>query len=174
MAAKPPKDPAAGGAASLSISASANPAVFGSFVTLAGKLTAKNAGGRTVRLEADPCPYGDGFAVVGEKPAAGNGIYEIAIKAGATRAFLRLDRTSQRRRFGADPTPLGDGVVANRRPDGRRGIGRQPLRPTPAVSASDAPGDPERGRVRDRGYHQRGGRYARCAAGTSVDRAGAL
>lgn len=81
IAAKPPKqDPGGGQAASMTIKAAPDDVVFGRFVTLSGKLTGKDAGGRTVGLEADPQPFGDGFTELGRKQTSANGSYEIAVK----------------------------------------------------------------------------------------------
>lgn len=66
--------------ARLTLSASPEEVLAGRFVELSGKLTGQDAGGRTIRLEADAYPLGDGFEVVGRKQTSANGSYEIGVR----------------------------------------------------------------------------------------------
>lgn len=73
---KPPK-PAPGSAPALTLGSAPNPVVFGSATTLSGRLTGADSGSRTIRVEADPYPYGNGFAAHGTVVTAKNGAYQL-------------------------------------------------------------------------------------------------
>lgn len=119
VAQKPPKPPKPGATTGLSLTAKPNPVVFGSATTLSGKLTGSNAGGRTVRVEADPAPYGDGFSNVTTATTANSGNYSVSVKparnthyrvtaTGAGTPTSPVHRVSVRRRVGmrvSDSTP---------------------------------------------------------------------
>ncbi|HEU4628199.1 MAG TPA: hypothetical protein VFS08_00580 [Gemmatimonadaceae bacterium] len=82
IAAKPAHQGPSGGnqTPNLTLSASTDEVLAGRFVTLSGKLTGRDAGGRTIRLEADPYPLGDGYETVGRKQTSSNGSYEIGVR----------------------------------------------------------------------------------------------
>jgi hypothetical protein len=58
---------------SLTIKANPNPVVFGRSVALTGRLTGSDKAGKTVQVQADDFPYGDGFNDVTSAVTAANG-----------------------------------------------------------------------------------------------------
>ena len=65
-----------GGTATLSIAAKPNPVVFGRDVSLSGRLGGQNPAGKSIKLEADPFPYG-GFQTVGSATTNAQGAWAL-------------------------------------------------------------------------------------------------
>lgn len=85
----------------VSISASRNPVLFGSQVTLSGTVFGSAAGGVTVTLQENPYPF-NGFNEVATTTTAANGTY----------AFVRTPSTNTAYRVVAQTTPRGTSPTA--------------------------------------------------------------
>lgn len=85
----------------VSISASRNPVLFGSPVTLSGTVFGTAAGGITVRLQENPYPF-NGFNDVATTTTAANGTY----------AFTRTPSTNTAYRVVAETNPRGTSQTA--------------------------------------------------------------
>ncbi|HEX6389963.1 MAG TPA: hypothetical protein VFZ89_10960 [Solirubrobacteraceae bacterium] len=83
-AAKKPEKPKPSGTSGkvVNITPSPLPARYGTFVTLFGRLSGGNHGGKAVRLQADPYPFAEsGFRDRGTKVTAGSGEFTFAERA---------------------------------------------------------------------------------------------
>lgn len=76
QAAKPPKGPKG----PLTLTARPTPVVFGGAVTLSGKLSGPNAGGKNVVVEADEFPYEGSFRNVGNATTNNGGSYSLGTR----------------------------------------------------------------------------------------------
>ena len=74
---KPGHAPKPGTAESLTIVAEPNPIVYGSPVTIDGRLTSADRGGKNLILESDPYPYENDFSNVGTATTAASGNYSL-------------------------------------------------------------------------------------------------
>lgn len=62
----------------LTIAAKPDPVVFGRSVALTGHLTGSGNAGKTVHVQADPFPYGDGYKTVANPMTANNGAWSTS------------------------------------------------------------------------------------------------